>query len=118
MPQPLPPAAGVLAKAVWVAPGAARSLGHGAPWGQLSIAAQLLYLLQRKDSRFSLQKVSPDSAERSRQGLSRAAADLTSTVSKSLACHFAIHTALIWIQWVVHPKKEQELLSSFSLQRI
>lgn len=48
----LSPAAEVPAKAVWVAPGgAARSPGHGGPWGQRDIAAQLLlHLVQLKDS--------------------------------------------------------------------
>lgn len=69
----------------------------GDSWALLSCpvvipgAAQRLPLLSSE--------VSPDSEERGRQGLSRADADLTSTVSKSVACHFDIHAALIWIWW-------------------
>lgn len=45
----------VPAKSVWVAPGAAaRSLGHGRPWGQISIVAWLLHLEQLKGSCSSL----------------------------------------------------------------
>lgn len=47
-------------------------------------------------------EVLPNSVERGRQGLSRAAADLTSAVSKSLHCYFDIHAALIWI-WAGGP---------------
>lgn len=42
--------------------------------------------------------VSPGSVERGRHGLSRAATDLTSTVSKNLARLFDIHVAFLWIQ--------------------
>jgi len=53
----LSPAAEVPAKADSVAPGAAaRSPGHGGPWGQVGIAAQLLYLTQLKDLLSSLLK--------------------------------------------------------------
>lgn len=78
--------------------------GHGGPWGQLGIAARLLHLVQLKDSRLLSSEVSPDSAERGRQGLSRAATDLTSATAKSLACHFDIHAALIWIRVGGPPK--------------
>lgn len=84
----------VPAKAVRVAPeDAARSLGHGGPWGQLSTVAWLLHLGQLKGSCSSLllsSEVLPDGDEGGRQGLSRTAGDLTSTVSKGLACHFGI----------------------------
>lgn len=50
-------AAEVPAKAIWVACGAAaRSLGHGGPWGQLSITAQSLYLVHLKNCHSSLLK--------------------------------------------------------------
>lgn len=57
--------------------------GHCSPVAVTPGAAERLQLVSSD--------VSPDDAESGRQGLSRAAADLASTVSKSLACHFDIH---------------------------
>lgn len=77
-------------------------MGHGGPWGQLDIASSVVTHDAAQRLPLLSSEVLPNNAERGRQCLSRAAADLTSAVSKSLRCYFDIHAALIWI-WMGGP---------------